>query len=956
MVKVLEAIVFRLRVPILALLAAVTVAGLIPAFSLTMDAGFYKQLPGREIRTDGNLVGAEGHEYVRTFFEYQDRLFGANRVIVVLRNKNGTIWNQKFLGELKRLTDEIFYLPGIDRRTVTSLWTPNTRILEITEDGITARDVIPGRVTPETMVGPAIDQLRNDVIRGNLVGRLVSNDFTASLVVADLLEYDPQSGARLNYFDLGEKLETKIRDVFEVKGGDFEIHIVGFAKLISDIAEGGITYVPWFFLIAFILTVFSVYLYAQSWILVFLAVFCSLVSVVWQFALLNLLGFGLDPLAILVPFLVFAIGVSHGVQQLNLISREIIKGASSEQAARASFSGLLVPGMAALVTDLVGFITLYWIPIQMIQELAITASIGVGLKIITNLVMLPLLASYFRFPESYRGRVERAREFRAKIMRVLGHVADRPIALVFFVGSFGLFGAAYYNSLDRHVGDLHAGAPELRKDARYNYDSRIIAGDPGAGQEGLFTIGLDLLTVVTETPAQACVNYEYMSYLNGLSWYLENVPGVRSVQSLAYSAKQINAGWNEGNLKFRALPRNSDALSQAIGPVGTGTGLLDYNCQMLPIQVFLVDSRAETIKTVVDAVKTFRMERGLLPALGQSDKPRLGLGSSREDLCWVQRDERQGTWNLLPGDLANLTFTPPLGDTGGHRLTVSGRKGSLPVETWQEQAWEVLTLSDELCTVPRLFGTAATAPVGTEAWSFTIDLPPGEAQVTQKLDLMAEITGRGLDMAGVDRVEVSGVPASFYVRLASGNVGVTAAVNEEVHDREFPMLLAVYAAIVILVFFTYFDWRATLCCTIPLTIATFLGYWFMKELEIGLKVSTLPVMVLAVGIGVDYAFYIYNRVQFHLSVGLDITASYKQAMLETGMAVVFTALTFAIGVSTWSFSPLKFQADMGMLLTFMFLANMLMAITILPAWAVALDTLLPRRGKVRAPAGETADA
>ncbi|PYY69515.1 hypothetical protein CRX42_16215, partial [Pseudomonas jessenii] len=56
-----------------------------------------------------------------------------------------------------------------------------------------------------------------------------------------------------------------------------------------------------------------------------------------------------------------------------------------------------------------------------------------------------------------------------------------------------------------------------------------------------------------------------------------------------------------------------------------------------------------------------------------------------------------------------------------------------------------------------------------------------------------------------------------------------------------------------------------------------------------------------------------------------------------------------IGVATWSFSALKFQADMGLLLTFMFMVNMLMAITLLPAIAVMLDVLIPRRGPVCAP-------
>jgi predicted RND superfamily exporter protein len=181
------------------------------------------------------------------------------------------------------------------------------------------------------------------------------------------------------------------------------------------------------------------------------------------------------------------------------------------------------------------------------------------------------------------------------------------------------------------------------------------------------------------------------------------------------------------------------------------------------------------------------------------------------------------------------------------------------------------------------------------------------------------------------------------LRLASGNVGIQAATNQELERSELPMMLYVYAAIVTLVFMTYRDWRATVCCCVPLGMATFLGYWFMKELEIGLKVATMPVMVLAVGLGVDYAFYIYNRLEFHLDRGADITLAYQRTLTETGNAVIFTAITLAIGVSTWSFSALKFQADMGLLLTFMFVANMVMAVTLLPCLAVVIDLAIPRR-------------
>jgi predicted RND superfamily exporter protein len=187
------------------------------------------------------------------------------------------------------------------------------------------------------------------------------------------------------------------------------------------------------------------------------------------------------------------------------------------------------------------------------------------------------------------------------------------------------------------------------------------------------------------------------------------------------------------------------------------------------------------------------------------------------------------------------------------------------------------------------------------------------------------------------------------LRLAGGNGGVLAAINDEVARSELPMMLYVYAAIVALVLLVYRDVRAAIACCVPLTVATFIGYWFMKEFEIGLTVATLPVMVLAVGIGVDYALYIYNRLQLHLAAGCDMFTAMGYALEFEGMATIFTALTLAIGVATWAFSDLKFQADMGKLLAFMFLVNLLMAFTALPALAVVLERLLPRRGPAYSP-------
>jgi predicted RND superfamily exporter protein len=170
-------------------------------------------------------------------------------------------------------------------------------------------------------------------------------------------------------------------------------------------------------------------------------------------------------------------------------------------------------------------------------------------------------------------------------------------------------------------------------------------------------------------------------------------------------------------------------------------------------------------------------------------------------------------------------------------------------------------------------------------------------------------------------------------RLATGNVGVMAATNETVSAAQFPMLMWIFAAIILLCLVTFRSLRATLCIVIPLALVSVLAYALMTILEIGLKISTLPVVALGVGIGVDYGIYIFARLRSILAEGKDLQAAYRATLKLTGSGVLFTGFTLAVGVATWIFSPLKFQADMGILLTFMFLVNMLGAIVLLPALA-----------------------
>ncbi|VWB51018.1 efflux RND transporter permease subunit [Burkholderia lata] len=777
LVSRLERLFFGHRAIVLAAIGLFTVAMAVFALQLRMDAGFEKQMP-------------IGHEYIRTFQQYRNDLLGANRITVVVRAKHGSIWTPDGLTRLYKVTQAVTYLPNVDRIGVRSLWTSNAFVNEITDEGFRAEPIISGTITPDQLTPAIVEKIRRATTLGGYVGTLVSHGEDSAMITAELNERD-SAGKVLDYVAFNHLLEQKIRQPFEDAG--YDVQIIGFAKQIGDIADGAKA-VLGFCAIALLLTALAVYWYCHSLRFTVLLIACSLTSLVWQFGTLKLLGFGLDPLAVLVPFLVFAIGVSHGVQQVNFIVREISHGHSSYEAARRSFSGLLVPGVLALITAFVSFITLLLIPIPMVRELAITASLGVAYKIVTNLILLPVAASCFNFTKRYADSALKRGERRSAWLRPLARIAQPKYAGATVALTLVVFALAAWQSRDRVIGTLQPGAPELRADARFNRDATSISGS--------YDMGLDWLTVAIESAGKACDNPAVGLYEDDFAAAMRTEPGVVSVQSYSGMLRAYNQGYNEDYPKMNVVPIAPENYGAVSVDVGRVKGFMKADCTMSAVHLFLTDHKATTINRILDDVKQYRAS------------------------------------HPFPG---------------------------------------------------------------------------------------------------------------ITVRLAAGNAGVLAATNEEVAGSELPMMLYVYGAILILVFLAYRDWRAMIACCAPLSVATFIGYWFMKELQIGLTVATLPVMVLAVGIGVDYAFYIYNRLQVHLASGQTIVKAVQHALLEVGVATIFTAITLAIGVATWSFSALKFQADMGKLLAFMFLVNLLMAMTALPALASVLERRFPRRKPARAP-------
>ncbi len=763
----LERLVFNHRATVMVLCALLTVVLGYQATKIQLQAGFEKTLP-------------KEHEYVLNYQENQEDLKGlGNNLRIVVAVKEGTIFTPDNLRYLEQVNDEIFFVPGVDRNGMKSLFTPNTRWRVVTEEGFEGGPVIPGDYDPDSP--KSIGEIQLNMVRAAILGDLISNDLKSMTIIVPLLDKNPETGERLDYADLSEKLE-EIRDRFTTDDPDKSIHIIGFAKLVGDLIDG-LFAVMGFFAIAVLIATALLYWYTRCIRSTVMVIAITLVAVTWQMGILATLGYELDPFSILVPFLVFAIGVSHGAQKLNGVIQDIGRGTHRYIAARYTFRRLFLAGVTALLSDGVGFAVLMIIQIQVIQDLAVTASIGVVVLIFTNLILIPVALSYTGVGKKcadIASRGFKSPEDMHIVWRFLLSFTRKGPAITAIVISVLLAVGGFYVRQDLQIGDLDPGAPELRADSRYNLDVAFMSAN--------YSVSTDVFAVIVKTQENGCIEHDGLSLANELEWRMRQLEGVEDVGGLSIRTRDIMMGLNEGFPKWEALFRNQDTINYAV----TELANLDYvdpGCSIWAMPIYLADHKAATLERVVQTLEEFNAE-------------------------WPSAD-----------------------------------------------------------------------------------------------------------------IQFLG---------AAGTAGFEAATNIVVKKASNEMLFYVYAAVILLCLLTFRSIPGVICAVLPLMLTSILCEALMVLLGIGVKVATLPVIALGVGIGVDYALYVLTVILAKTREGKDLTTAYYETLNFTGRVVALIGVTLAAGVVTWVLSPIKFQADMGILLTFMFIWNMFGALILMPALAVFL--------------------
>lgn len=766
--SLVERILFNNRPIIMIVCALVTLFLAFEASKVRLSADYSQMIPTHQ-------------PYIVNYLNHYDDLStSSNAVQIAVVANNGTILDAHYLSVLQNLSSEVYLLPGINRPFLQSLWSPQTTWQQVTPDGTTG-----GRVMDQTYDGSpkALQAVATNIQNASILGTLVGLDYKSTMIYAPLLLN--VDGKPLDYGQLAKQL-NQLRVKYNAQG--VTLHMIGFAMVVGDMING-INEVLGFFLVSIIITTGMLFWYTRCIRSTALVVTASLTAVVWQMGLLALLHLDLTPYSVLVPFLVFAIGMSHGAQKMNGVMQDIGRGTHRLVAARYTFRRLFLAGFVALVCDATSFAVLMVIRIGAIQQLATVATIGVALLVITNLILIPITLSYIGVNPKAAERSQRTgvnyTSKRNALWSFLDLFTHRRWAASAILGGLIIAGVGYYVGRNVQIGDLDPGAPELRQTSQYNKDNAFIIQH--------YAVSSDTMVVMVDTPADSCLDYPTLSTMDRLQWQLQQMPEVKSAASVAGFEAFMMQEMTEGSPKWFGLEPDPDLLYQTQQAVPRQ--FMDFECSFDPLTISLVDHKAATLNAVVNATQKF--------------------------------------------------INDPINQGPGFKMSMLG-----------------------------------------------------------------------------------------------GTAGIAAATNIVVAQANTIMLVLIYTVVTIFCFIAFRSWRAVLCAVIPLIITSILAQALMVWLHIGIKVATLPVSALGVGIGVDYALYVLSILLRFLRAGLPLSDAYYETLMSTGKVVLLTGFTLALGVSTWIFAPIKFQADMGLLLTFMFLWNMLGAMILLPALATFL---LPAR-------------
>jgi predicted RND superfamily exporter protein len=873
----------------------------------------------------------------------------------------------------------------VNHDQVRSLAHSSTRAVQIEPDGSITSDVLMKGV-PET--AEEAEKLRGVVLQNPpfIYGRLVSWDEKGALVTAGFItDRLNSSQVYMAVFDHVQAIKAEFEDPAcrEDAGGGVVNRIVGpLARLVQTassepkLAEGcnfqiyvsgEPTHVGWIITHAFeigifvgltVLVVFGLLLaYFRRLHGVLIPFIAAIATTIWGAGFCGWMGIVFDPLVLVIPMIITARATSHTVQMAERFFEdyEILAPLVNDpevaktEAATIAMAELIVPGTLGIITDVAGLAVIALTTIPQLYELAVFGAFWVLAILATVELLHPVMICYLPAPEEHEHFLP---ETMVRVMTWIGYVTTHPvhkytvgaITVVLFVASF------YITLFDSKIGQATPGSPLLWPDHEFNVATDQIAKRfGGVDSFVVFTSGDRENASADPLPIQRMTEFE--------RWMATYTPMGASVSV----APIIRGYWrmnHYGDPKWQFVPEHPGTVRTVIfqlrtnGAPGFLRPFMTDDSRDANVSFFYPDHKGETITKAVYASDHFIKQNPMGEVI-----VRLDMDKAKHEAPWYDKEALTDLWYYMLG---------PMLPTREHTLHVQVRQGAKAEVEGEEVIRTVEEASTNYDSLPvnraddglpewlEEFREAAISDYETEKESVEegeyFSWPDELADWTSDdVDAWWESTEFGIRAVALDTNKLivqdlkAVEPTPRYQQtnswtrgvqfvMAGGIMGILAAINDEVERGHIANITLILFVIFVLHSVTYQSMLSGGIILLQISTATLLSLAYMALKGVGLNINTLPVQSVGVGIGVDYAIYIVDRIRQECADTQDIDEAVRRAVRTTGMAVSFTATTIVGGIFLWSFSNLRFQAEMAQLLVILMVINMLGAITVVPAF------------------------
>jgi predicted RND superfamily exporter protein len=798
-----------------------------------------------------------------------------------------------------------------------------------------------------TLIPVEIIETLPDRIHQNkqVYGRFVALDDTAALVMAGFLE------GRLDYKRIFDEI-YQLKEELEADGS-VEIHLTG----IPILAGWTFYYAPEIVLIlaiSLLILVVLLGIYFRQWYGVVMPFSGAIVSAIWGLGFISIMDYQLEPLVLVIPMLITARAISHSVQFVERFYEEYERLRDKEEATISSMAELLLPGTLAIVTDAFGIFVIGVSSIALMKKVAMFGAFWAMSIIVTEMLLNRLLIVYFPAPKHYEHYSPPViRHF----LRGVAAVATGPrSSKVIFATWIVVVISSFFFATQVQVGEARPGTPILWEDSEFNQSAQVISSK---------FYGADDLMVMIETEQLSGIHRpEVMREIEAFQRYMEQDPKVGGSISIVDYLKAITRTFHNKDARWSSVPYTDQEIGGLLYLYEAGSPdprvlnpYRDQEARNAAVRVFYADHQGDTIRSAVQQARRYIYDNPTGRVAIRLDVPDndflaklhfwLGplLPARDPELEVLVRNEATGEYELQEVTHPQRREPPPE-DSSRWILTLPRMTKEL-LEVLVEGGYDtVQKIADaEVKELAKLEGyDLVTAYQLKQAAELDRRYYVVKAEwKDEEKGIHAQIRKRGLyenpelwvryqGGAWEQRMSGNWSEGPSYA-LASGLMGVMGASNDEVEGSNNATLIASFSTVFVVILLSYRSLAIGLLMITSLGTAALISLAYMYFANIGFDVNTLPVQALGVGVGVDYALYIMDRVVHERKRGHDLIESIQIAIQTTGLAVFFTGSTLVGGIIFWYFiSSLRFAADMSLLLSLLLIANLFGAILLIPAF------------------------